>query len=198
MQFKSLEPGIEVNGMTVYSIVDGFRVMKNTPEKILMDRGIGSRDTAGKYQLDRGGWYAQQDWLDAFREIAESLGDRVLHQIGLKIPANAKFPPGMKTIHEAIRLIDVAYHMNHRKNGKVMVDQNTGEMTDGIGHYGCTCAQDELPLVVTCDNPYPCAFDRGVITAVAKRLQPLAQIAHDDQKPCRKTGGNSCTYLVRW
>ena len=35
-----------------------------------------------------------------------------------RIPANAKFPPQIKTIEDALGAIDMAYHMNHRINGK--------------------------------------------------------------------------------
>ena len=47
------------------------------------------------------GWYPQQAWLNAFREIAQTIGASTLHQIGLSIPGSAKFPPGVNPIEKA-------------------------------------------------------------------------------------------------
>jgi hypothetical protein len=49
-----------------------------------------------------------------------------------------------------------------------------------------------------CDNPYPCAFDRGIITAMAQGFELQAKVVHDDAKPCRKQGAESCTYIASW
>ena len=43
MEFKALEPGIEVNGQTVFAIVDGFKMARGVLEKILLDKGIGKK-----------------------------------------------------------------------------------------------------------------------------------------------------------
>jgi hypothetical protein len=51
------------------------------------------------------------------------------------IVSAAQFPPQIKTIDDALGAIDVAYHMNHRINGKVLFDPQTGKTAEGIGHY---------------------------------------------------------------
>ena len=54
---------------------------------------------------------------------------------------------------------------------------------------------------MVCDNPYPCAFDRGIIEAAAKRFAAqsfLVNAVHDDSCDCRNRGGESCTYHVNW
>lgn len=43
MQFKSFEPNIEVNGQTVFSIVDGLGVFKTLAKKHLLSVGIGKK-----------------------------------------------------------------------------------------------------------------------------------------------------------
>ena len=48
MQYKAFEKGIEVNGRTVYSIVDGFRLLKKIPSKALLENGIGEKLSDGK------------------------------------------------------------------------------------------------------------------------------------------------------
>jgi hypothetical protein len=196
MQFRAFEPGIEVNGQTVWSVVDGFELFKQIPSRILIAEGIGT-DDGGVVRIDPSGWYAQDAWLRAFERIANEVGESKLHGIGLRIPANAKFPPHIKTIEDAVASIDVAYHMNHRKNGRVMFDGATGKMLEGIGHYGYAKV-GERTIRSVCDNPYPCSFDRGIITTMARRFETGATIAHEDREPCRRKGADSCTYTVTW
>ena len=79
-----------------------------------------------------------------------------------------------------------------------MFDINTKAMLEGIGHYGFEKVANEAKIVSVCENPYPCDFDRGIITAMARRLAKQALVTHDDTKPCRKLEGDSCTYVVTW
>lgn len=196
MEFVPFEPGIEVNGRTVWSVVDGFRSFKLLASQYLLSEGIGSLGTDGHLTLDPDGWYQQEQWLRAFRKAA-TLGSSLLFDIGLVIPRNAEFPPAVKDIHDAIRSVDVAYHLNHRKQGQVMFDPATGTMLEGIGHYGYE-AQGPRRIVSVCENPYPCAFDRGVLTAMAQRFEPRAVVTHDRAAPCRMREADSCRYEIAW
>lgn len=198
MQFVSFEPGIEVNGQTVYSIFDGFATFKTIAGDILESEGIGTMSKEEGFLLDSAAWYPQDNWLRAFQRVAEKLGDPVLFSIGRKIPENAIFPPWVIDIDSAIRSIDVAYHLNHRKNGTVMFDPQTGTMLEGIGHYGYQRTEGKNEIISVCENPYPCHFDRGILTTMALRFQPAARIRHDDTRSCRNKGGQSCTYVVVW
>jgi hypothetical protein len=177
-QFKAMAQGVEVNGETVLAIADGMGLLRA--------RGLQLMAACGITDPQPGRWYPQQAWLDAFRRIGEIHGASVLNLIGQKIPANAQFPPQIDSIEKALAAIDVAYHMNHRG----------GE----IGTYGY---QPDGPRAarLTCHNPYPCAFDRGIIEAMAGRFRPLdakaIQVTHG-AGPCRAQGGDACVYLVRW
>ncbi len=80
----------------------------------------------------------------------------------------------------------MAYHLNHQG----------GE----IGHYQFSKTGPKQ-VVMTCRNPYPCEFDRGIILAIARQFQPVGavvRVQHDAAKPCRTKQGDSCTYLVSW
>ena len=198
MEYTPFEPGIEVNAQTVYTIVDGFSVVRHVPSRILAESGIGELRGDGSLILGREGWYSQALWLRAFRRIASEVGTGALHSIGLRIPANAIFPPSVNDIDSAIQSIDIAYHMNHRKAGVVMFDPETGAMLEGIGHYGCQRTPGRNEIVSVCENPYPCAFDHGILTAMAKRFQARSIVEHDDRAPCRRKGKDSCTYVIRW
>jgi hypothetical protein len=167
-----------VNGQTVLAVLSGMGAFKDSGSRILERHGIANPGPAG--------WYPQQAWLDAFREIAQTIGARTLHQIGLSIPRTAKFPPGLDTLEKALASIDVAYHLNHRG----------GE----IGHY--TFAKTgPSQATITCRNPYPCELDRGLIEAMVNQFKPkgtFPRVEHDPSKPCRTKQGDSCTYLISW
>ena len=93
-QFKAYSANVEVNGETVLSIVDGMGSMKTMAIGILEKNGIK--------EPKPGQWFKQQAWLDAFKQISDSVGPNTLSQIGQKIPENAQFPPVIDTI-EAVQ-----------------------------------------------------------------------------------------------
>lgn len=197
MQFRPFEAGIEVNGQTAWSVVDGFDHFKHIPSRILVAEGVGKLGADGVVQIAPDSWYPQEAWLRAFERIASEVGESKLHAIGLRIPLNAKFPPHIQTISDAIASIDVAYHMNHRKLGRVMFDPSTGKMLEGIGHYGFA-QKGPREIESVCENPYPCSFDRGIVTTMARRFEKGASITHVDSAPCRRKGASSCTYTITW
>ena len=177
-QFRAFANNVQVNGQTVLSVVKGMGKFSQTASDILTRHGIPSPDPMR--------WYPQQAWLDAFAEISKSIGPRTLNQIGQSIPNNAKFPPGIGSVEQALGSLDAAYHLNHRG----------GE----IGHYNFV-KTGERQGVMECRNPYPCDFDAGIIQAVVKRFVPngaLPRIMHDTSKPCRSKQGDSCTFLISW
>ena len=178
-QYKALAPGVEVNGETVLSVIDGMGSFKAQAVKILAENGISHPQP--------GHWYLQQAWLNAFKFIAEKIGPNTLYTIGRKIPENARFPPDIDTIGKGLSAIDVAYHMNHR-GGEI----GSYKLTD-ISHRSAT---------MICNNPYPCDFDWGIIEAIARKFKPaeslLVMVKHDDSAPCRKKGASSCSYLISW
>ncbi|MFH1380703.1 MAG: hypothetical protein ABIH57_00835, partial [Candidatus Omnitrophota bacterium] len=162
-QFDAFVSGVEVNGQTILSVVEGMGEFRVLALDILRQNGIDNPQPLK--------WYSQQDWLNAFKVIHEKLGQYTLQQIGMKIPENADWPPEINDIESALASIDVAYHMNHRINGRVMFNPVNGTMEEGIGHYGYEKVS-ERKIKMVCDNPYPCDFDKGIILAVAKKFKP--------------------------
>jgi hypothetical protein len=165
--------------------------------RALNDAGIG-RSEGDKLILDMSAWYPHEAWLKAFETIAKHVGNSALFNIGMSIPVSATFPSGAVDVISAVRSIDIAYHMNHRKNGRPMYDTDTGTMYEGIGHYGCEPISGKNEILCVCRNPYPCAFDRGIIKARVQLFAPDAQVVHDDKAECREQGAESCTYHVFW
>ncbi len=146
-------------------------------------------------------WYPLQNWLNAFKIIANKIGPNTLFQIGKQTLDDAKWPPNIKSfsIKDAFQLIDVAYHMNHKIKNQVLF-QN-GKIYEGIGHYTSKEIEKNM-LKIICENPYPCEFDKGLLTRMAYDFKPKGslkiEVIHDDSAPCRKKNQNSCSYIVKW
>jgi hypothetical protein len=177
-QFKAFAPQVEVSGDSISALVEGMGAFKPMGLQVLAEHGI--------LEPQPGKWYPKQAYLDGFKKIADKLGVATLKGIGKKIPEKAAWPPNVNSIASALASIDVAYHMNHRG----------GE----IGHYRFEKTGEKSGKMV-CQNPYPCAFDQGIVEAAAKKFAPagaLVKVTHDDTRPCRQKGGESCTYLVSW
>lgn len=192
-QFIAFNKEVEVNKQTVMSVVNSMKVGMETRLEILKNNGIDP---------DKSEWFSQQDWLDAFREISDSLGDMNLFLIGKAIIDNAKFPP-MDNLEQALGSLNIAYHMNHRLKGIVMFNGTNGEFTSGIGSYTLKSFDSEKRTAIFyCDNPYPSKFDEGIIMQVMRRFRPYNSINQevnlDTTKESRTTGGDSCTYILKW
>lgn len=177
--YQAFSPNVEVNGETILSVVDGMRVFKSGARRILEKSGIPNPEP--------GNWYPQQAWLNAFREISETLGEKILFNIGKRIPANANFPPDIDGIEKALAAIDVAYHMNHRGGD--------------IGSYKYKNMNARMGKML-CETPYPCDFDMGIITAMGERFKPPGspgvRVLHPPEARCRKRGATGCIYIIAW
>jgi len=174
--YEPIDSGVEVNGQTVLSVVYAFPdALQGRGEEILANNGI--EDPAEDE------WYPQSAWLDSFTELAESMGDSTLEKVGRTIPEKAEWPPGTASIVAGVESIDDAYHMNHRG----------GE----IGTYAAEKTA-ETTIRVTCDNPYPCAFDTGILKGVAAEFGDNRATVREVGDGCRENGANECVYEVEW
>lgn len=182
-------PGVEIIGYAIMSFVDGMSTYAPMAYKILAKHGIKNVEVEG--------FYSAQAWLNAFRDVAEGMGEHTLFAIGKKIFDNAPWPP-FEALEDGLASIDIAYHMNHRLNGQRMWNQETKVMVAGIGHYSKPRMEGKRRAVMVCDNPYPSDFDRGILTAVARRIKPTAEVTLDEAQPTRRKGGESCTFIITW
>ena len=53
---------------------------------------------------------------------------------------------------------------------------------------------------VTCETPYPCPFDRGLIRGVAQQYAPVGSFVFIEEtgETCRRNGDDTCAYTVYW
>lgn len=193
-EFKAFAANIEVNATTVLSFIHSMKRGQEKRLALLEKHGI---------RPEEGGWYPQQEWLNAFKELNETVGEMNLLLIGMAIVENAEFPP-FNSLKEGLEVIDVAYHMNHRdQNGQLLFNPETGEKAAGIGCYDLQYYnEEERRAIMYCENPYPSKFDQGIITALCRRLRPdcikTIDVRPDLEKERRPKGGNSCTFIIKW
>lgn len=187
-------PGIEVGGVSIGAVIDAFQQYPSIVTKYLVQYGLGTKQG----QIDRTAWYSLDKWLAVYNAIAKEVGVNSLYSIGKRVPENVELPPNVTDIRSVFGSLNIAYHLNHRKNGEVMFDVNTGKKLDGIGNVTCEFAEGEQRITLRFENPYPCEFDRGLIHAFAMRFEAAARVVHDNNAPCRKKGATSCTYVVSW
>lgn len=172
--YEPIDSDVEVNGQTVISVVHAFpEALQERGERILANHGIED-PTEDE-------WYPQEAWLAAFSELSDSMGESTLRRIGKMIPQSAEWPPGTDTVVDGVESIDAAYHLNHR-NGD-------------IGNYAAD-RQGEDKIHVTCDNPYPCAFDTGILKGVVKEFGDGKARVKEIGASCREEGSESCLYEV--
>jgi hypothetical protein len=194
MEFKQYD-GYEVDARNVRVVVDAFRLFPDVGLKPFTKRGVGIAEQAVAPGF---AWHPLAAWLAAIHEIVRTVGPNKAYEVGKQIPRVAVFPPGIHDAHSAMRLVDVAYHMNHRKNGRLMFNEASGEMLEGIGHYHYEANPNQRRIVMECDNPFPCDFDRGIVVALVARFEKNAVIQHLDEAGCRKRGHDGCRYLITW
>ncbi|PRQ05566.1 hypothetical protein [Enhygromyxa salina] len=196
MLYRAFEPGIEILGAAMLAAVGGFGPLGPIVERMLLRHGLIPPGPPDARKVDVDAWYSQQSWLDALLEVDERFGTAILFNIGAEIPNNAVFPASAVDVHTAVQSIDVAYHLNHRRGGKVMYDAATQTFVEGIGHYG----YDRLGpnhILSTCETPYPCEFDFGIVATMARRFEPRAIATHVGNE-CRRHGAQACTYSLSW
>ncbi|WP_394838416.1 serine/threonine protein kinase [Pendulispora rubella] len=177
-----------------------FGGMTDAAHRILAEHGLGRFTDTDWFIPDTRLWWPMDRHVAATHALIEAVGPIKGMDIGKRAEKFVELPPDpmMHNIYATLEAIDVAYHLNHRRNGIPMFDVASGRMADGIGHYHRRGKGDsEQSIVMECENPYPCEMDHGIILGFARRFQPLAVVEHEPGR-CRKTGADSCVYHVSW
>ncbi|WP_164020801.1 hypothetical protein [Pyxidicoccus trucidator] len=190
--------GITVSGSSTITIIDAVKGFSVLVEELMQTMKIQTRNAEGRPAVDPKAWYPLENYMPVYKKIETLLGGRGLEKVGSMIPQFAEFPPNIRDIHSALAAIDVAYHMNHCKDGKVMFDPSTGEMLEGIGHVRYQPVAGKNEIAVVCDDFYPCRFNVGLIRGMAQRFEPKATLTHGPNQDCRLKGATSCTYVINW
>jgi hypothetical protein len=196
MQTRPPLPGIEASTSGIKVLKEGLRLFPSLVNTILATQNL-PLPGPGDALLGKERWFPLDTWLSVLDMVYTQVGPNALHKLGTEIMANPKFPPWIRDIDSALESIDIAYHRSHRKNGVVMYDDTSSQMLEGIGHYRARRVAAEQKIEVTCDTPYRCIVDLGIVTGTARKFEARVRVTHGTGK-CRDDGGTSCTYVVTW
>lgn len=170
----------EVQGRAIRSVVEGVATFSEVFETMALD----ILENNGISDPQPGEWYSMQGYLAAFEEIEDSVGPNTVEQIGRAIPEVVEWPPGVETVPEGLEQLDDVYQMNHRG----------GE----IGHYEFEQTGPKSGTM-TCENPYPCALDQGLVTGTVRKFADTATLVRvQEADGCRDEGSDTCVYSVQW
>lgn len=191
-EYVIFEPGVEAGGNELPIVALGSLGGKQR-ELIIEKYGL---------RTENGAWNDLQSLLNALKEIKNTIGEMNLFLIGKSVIEVTAFPP-MNGLRNALESIDIAYHMNHRKNGELMFNPANGQMLEGIGHYKLTKYDaDAGEAEMVCHTPYPSKFEEGLILQVVRQFRPEGSIRTkvelDTTKETRRSGGESCTFKISW
>jgi hypothetical protein len=182
VSYEAFDGDVEVHGRTILAVVDDAlarfsETYRRTARDALAANGIEEPSDEE--------WYPQQAWLNTFEALAAELEPHILDRLGEQIPDVAPWPSDPSTVEEGLRSIDDAYRRNHRGGD--------------IGRYEVDPVDDRT-ATVTCLNPYPCEFDRGLIRSVAQRYAPVESFVFVEERgeTCRRDGDDACVYTVSW
>ncbi len=169
-----------VNGTSIMFYLSTFGSYRKRGEQIL-------RKYMGIDEIveDENVWYSLPQLLKAMEEFQKQFGLEFVRKMGAAVFGVGKFPPELDSVEKAMAMANMAYYMNHQCEG------------DMIGGYHWEQGEGKSG-VMTCDSPYPCAFDQGVIGSMVTTFAPKGTVVHDDSKPCRHKDGDSCTLIVNW
>jgi hypothetical protein len=192
---KDIE-GVEVRREVIVGIQE---VLKNS---IIQYRNLSLQS----FDLDLANdkqWFPLKNLLKFFSYVEENSGAIVLQKIGAEVAKNAKWPPTVTTARAAIESINIAYHMNHRRDGKELFDYEKGTIIEGhIGHDRLEIDHDKQTANFVCGSFYPSDFDLGMAKEVLKifgdNFIVALSVQRDTSKPTRKKGGDTCTYKLNY
>lgn len=169
-------PDSTVSGGNILSMLAAMGPFRRRGEQILADHGIQG--------VEPEGWYPLAAYVGALDTIGEKMGPNTLYQIGRQIPNHVVLPPGIDDFPKVLASFGMAFDMNHRGGPPAGTTITFQQQSDTRGD------------IVT-GTPYPCDFDRGVITGFFQKLLASAvTVQRREDAPCKAHGGETCTYHV--
>lgn len=174
-EYEAFNSEAEVNGRSVRSIIEGVGQFSSAYK----DRALEILENHGLPEPEEGEWYSMQAYLDAFAELADTVGPRTVTKIGSEIPNVVDWPPEVQTVEDAMHALDDVYQMNHRG----------GE----IGYYDFEKTGDSGGIM-ECKNPYPPELDEGLIQSAAEKFSGEGAFVRVEQT----SEGTTRTYQISW
>lgn len=174
-QQKAFSMNGEVSGQTVRSVVEGVGQFSSTYK----DRALDILDDHGLPEPQEDEWYSWGAYIEAFEELADTVGPKTVTKIGSEIPGLVEWPPHIDNVEGALAALDKQYQENH-----------TG---DEIGYYDFEKTGDDGG-VMECKNPYPSSLDEGLLKATAEKFSDEGAFVRVEQT----SDGEVTTFQISW
>jgi len=176
--YQAVSSDSEVLGKNILTYISAMGAFQAIGKRILSQHGIDENPLPEK-------WYNHQEFLNSIKEIASKTGVNTIRSIGMRVAEQAAFPPQVHSFEDALFSLNHSYQASHR--GDNLSSKEVSKIKE-----------NQYEVIIT--TPYPCDFDIGYLRGLANRFLEnfVLTVTHDPQKPCRNTGGDSCTYVVSW
>jgi hypothetical protein len=175
MEFVCPDPAATVRAANVRATLDAFKLVPSVGQRLVEKHRLNVAD------LRPDNFVLVQRWLDALKEIQNTVGPGVVRTVGAHIVANADFPPQFETVEAVLLALDAIYHLNHK-----------GE----VGHYRTTAREDGA-IVVVCETPYPRDFERGLVEGICANKIASGRGYLIDYRAGTAESDTTCTMTVR-
>jgi hypothetical protein len=174
MEFVCPDPSARVRAANVLATLEAFKLV---PE---LGRRIVQKHKLEIAQLRPDQFILVQHWLDALREIQDTLGHEKVRSVGRNVIEAGNFPPQFADAESILLNLDEIYYLNHRGN---------------VGHYFVRKLSD-ASIIVRCETPYPRTFEYGLIDGICRHPKVGGGfIVQYDPGPI--AGHITCTLRVR-
>src|SRR5688500_3805871 len=128
MEWVIPDRSVQSSGACLQSIVDAFGELRRAVSKLFAESGVGVLGRDGVVQIDPNAWNPIEIELDVLRRMRDRVGEATLYSVGVAIPAAISLPPQVVDVDSALAMLDVAYHLNHGRNGAPLFDVTNGTM----------------------------------------------------------------------
>jgi hypothetical protein len=179
-EFGFSDPRAFVLPSGIEPFLSAFGAYRSRGEQVVERHlGIAELDMRPDRRYSLGGFMA------AMRELQDQLGPAFLRRMGFHIVGSTHFPPELDSLGKVLSTLDQRYLMNHDPGGVE------------IGHYRWA-GEDARSGSMTCDTPYACAMDTGLLESVLARFEPETGRLVHAEGPCRHKGDEVCVYRLAW
>jgi hypothetical protein len=174
MEFICADPRALVRAANVQATLAAFKLVPDVGRRLVEKHALDIEElTPDKF-------IPVQRWLDALKEIQDTVGPAKVKDVGRNIVVSADFPPVFANAQAILLALDEIYHLNHK-----------GE----IGHYRVSQNAKTGVIELRCETPYPRMFEWGLVEGICrnKRVGGNYDI---DYEPGPPKADLSCTIRV--
>jgi len=175
--FQAFHPNNETLGAAIMAMIEALDY--HGIDTLLTERGID------KIEFET--WYPQQIELDIMKHTAEKGGMMDMIAVGMKIPDIVEYPMEIKTVIDALTMLDAGYQHNHR-----------GEITGSFSYE----LIDTNHVQMTTHLPYPPELVYGILYRLVQKYRPNMNapfsVQYVDHDHDIRFGGEYGLYDVKW